>query len=442
MSPSFLKRILPFTASLALSVGPAASLAQSALGAEYEAIGYAKEATHNPVARLLARLQSGETQLEYSPTRGYFDSFIAELGIDPSSQVLVFSPTSLQYRLINQRTPRGLYFADDIYIGFVQHSTIVEVATEDELLGTVFYIFNNVKDTTQPLVREKDGRCLVCHDSNGLGVGGVPTVMAMSGLFDQRGNLLRDFSAGNTTDQTPLADRWGGWYVSGQHGAQGHLGNVILNDASQLPQVEQLQRGNLDSLETLFDTTPYLRATSDIVALLVLEHQLTVQNQLTYVKFKAPMVLQRAGHPEARDAASWDALPPNGQRALRRMLNKLADTLLFVDAAPFTERISGNADYVNWFQNQGPRDAQGRSLREFDLNTRLFHYPLSYLVFSPSIDALPPYAKDYLYQELASRLQNDETLAASEHERHAALAILAAIKDDFAPYAEAARAVE
>jgi hypothetical protein len=440
MLSSLLKRSLFLAMGSVLAVGTVApAAAQFSLGVEYEAIGYDKEATHNPVARLQEKLRSGEVKLEYRENGGYFDSFLAALGIDTSSQMLVFSPTSLQYRLINGEAPRAVYFSDDTYIGLVQHSTIVEVTTHDEVLGTVFYIFNNVKDSPKLLERENE-RCLVCHDSGGLGVGGVPQLMARSGLFDKRGLLLRDFSGvDNISDKTPIADRWGGWYVTGQSGKQGHLGNIILTDSSQLTQVESLRHGNIDTLENagFFDTSHYHRATSDIVALLVLEHQVTVQNLITYVKFKAPMVLERTGHAEDRGAASWAALPEKAQKSLQRMLDRLVDGLLFVDAAPFEDRISGNADYAAWFQNQGPRDAEGHSLREFELNTRLFKYPLSYLVLSPDFDTLPPYAKDYLYQQIAARLQNDDTLVATKEERQTALAILASIKDDFAPYATA-----
>ncbi|MDR0782030.1 MAG: hypothetical protein LBF16_15325 [Pseudomonadales bacterium] len=442
MLSSLLKHTLCLaTGALALSAAlPAA--AQFSLGAEYEALGYSKEATHNPVARLQQQLDSGEITLEYRQDHGYFAALIAALGIDLSSQVLVFSPTSLQYRLIGNKTPRALYFSDDTYIGLVQNSTIIEVTTHDEILGTVFYIFNNVKDQPHHLVRENE-RCLVCHDSGGLGVGGVPQLMVRSGLFDQRGFLLQDFSGvDNTSDTTPIAERWGGWYVTGQHGAQPHLGNIILNDATQLTQVAALRQGNLDTLENagFFTTSHYPRATSDIVALLVLEHQVTVENQITYVKFKAPRVLERTGHGDAVNASSWAELPVSAQKVLTRMLDKLADALLFVAAAPFEDRISGAADYAAWFQQQGPRDAQGRGLRDFALDTRLFRYPLSYLVLSRDFDSLPPYAKDYVYQQIAARLAHDTTLSATAEERQAALEILSVLKEDFAPYAALASA--
>lgn len=407
------------------------------LGSEYLSVGYEQEARHNPIARLQRRLASGEVQLEWKAERGYFDSLLEALDIDPSSQVLVFSPTSLQYRLIGPSTPRAIYFSDDTYVAYVQNSTIVEITTMDEQLGSVFYVFNNAQNAARPLERENE-RCLVCHDSSGLAAGGVPLLLARSGLFDRRGVLLEDISGtGNTTDATPIAERWGGWYVTGQSGQQSHLGNVVLSNPGQVAQVQEHLQFNIDSLANsgLFNTAPYPRDTSDIVALMVLEHQLTVQNQVTYVKFKAPMVLQRTGHGDYRDAQRWIELPAPAQKALSRMLDKLVDILLFVDAAPLADRITGDPAFAASFQARGKRDAQGRSLRDFDLETRLFKYPLSYLVASADFDALPPYAKDYVYQQINERLRSGDTLPVPAEAREAALAILSAIKDDFAPYA-------
>ena len=58
------------------------------------------------------------------------------------------------------------------------------------------------------------------------------------------------------------------------------------------------------------------------------------------------------------------------------------------------------------FPQRGPRDPKGRSLRDFDLETRLFRYPLSYMIYSAAFDALPDgvRARIYrLYEVLAGR---------------------------------------
>jgi hypothetical protein len=62
---------------------------------------------------------------------------------------------------------------------------------------------------------------------------------------------------------------------------------------------------------------------------------------------------------------------------VKAMLEPLVKALLQVDAAPLPGKIAGNSGFDSWFQAQGPRDAQGRSLRELDLDTRLFRYPFA-----------------------------------------------------------------
>ncbi len=407
---------------------------------EYALIGYTNKAVNNRVHALSEQLERGEVQLQYSGNRGYLDSLLAALDIDFHSQVLVFSKTSLQHPLIDGGHPRAVYFNDDTYIGWVQNSAIVEVMTMDAKLGVVFYVFHNVNQQPQPFERQNQ-RCLVCHDSSGAMIGGVPQLLAQSSVYsvDEQPLLTVDGET-NVTDKTPLAKRWGGWYVSGLSGKQQHLGNVHLQGAQELPRLQQLLHGNLSTLagQGLFDTAPYAAATSDIVALMVLEHQLTVQNQLTYVRFKAPAVLTRSNQAEAITAASWAALPERAQKSLTRMLDELVRLLLFTDAATLSDSITASPEFQTGFLARGPQDSGGRSLRQFDLQQQLFRYPLSYQIYSSSFETLPAYAKDYVYQQLAAILQGrrkDATFRQlSDDQRRDLVAILRATKPDFVRY--------
>jgi hypothetical protein len=415
-------------------------LAQFDLRDDYQQIGYVDEARRNPVARLHESLAHGQVALDYRSQRGYLESLLGALEIDPSSQTLVFSASSMQRKLIGPRTPRALYFNDTTYVGFVQNSSIVEVVTVDDQLGLVFYTFDNVPETRTYFERANQ-TCLVCHDSQGTMVGGVPMLLALSSVHSIDNTPLKNFSGnGSVEDSTPIEDRWGGWYVTGRHGLQAHLGNILLGNRGQLENLDDYRTWNLDTLagSGFVDTSRYLRDTSDIVALLVLEHQLTVQNQITYVKFKAPTALRRRGLDDAVDALTWDALPDVAQQLLSRMLDKLVRQMTMADYAPIGSRISGIAEYERWFLARGPKDAAGRSLREFDLAGNLFAYPLSYLVYSSSFDTLPAYAKDYVYQRLAAYLSGAESFDwnsdYSDEAKRIALEILAVTKPDFAPY--------
>jgi len=297
-------------ASLTGAVVPAVN-AQFMNSHEYSLVGYDQKAIDNPFAELQAQLENGEVELAFDDERGYFDALMEKLDIDADSQTLVFSPTSLQHKLISPETPRSLFFNDHTYLGFVQNSTIVEVATIDDKFGVVFYAFDNVKETDKYFERANQ-TCLVCHDTQGTMGGGVPMLMALSSVYSDRNVPMKNYSGiGNVGDSTPIEERWGGWYVTGSHGLQAHLGNMMLEDPSHLDNLDDFRIWNVKSLkdEGYVDTDPYPSDTSDIVVLMVLEHQVTVQNQITYVKFKAPAVPQRRGMEDAINARSWAELP-------------------------------------------------------------------------------------------------------------------------------------
>lgn len=410
------------------------------LDSEYAAIGYENTATANPVVRLFDRIKSGKAKLEYKGKHGYLESLLKALNINPVSQILVYSKTSLQYAHITAKTPRAIYFNDDTYVGWVQGTNIVEIATTDDKLGTVFYTLDNEPNPDR-LYERQTSRCIACHDTYGNMGGGVPELLVRSTIVNVNGEKLREsYVLGNTSDDTPFRVRWGGWYVTGQSGNQTHLGNILLKSGQDASDLDSVRHGNIDSLDQLnfLDTKPYLEKTSDIVALMTLEHQLTVHNQITYVKFKAPVVLARMGHADAAKATSWAALPADSQHVLTHMLDKLVQRMLFVDALTFTDKISGSPAFEAWFEAQGPRDSQGRSLRDFDLKTRLFKHRLSFLVYSEGFDTLPPYAKDYVYQQFAKILEgrdhSDTYAYLSDKDRRETLEILTATKPDFRRY--------
>jgi hypothetical protein len=231
-----------------------------------------------------------------------------------------------------------------------------------------------------------------------------------------RGEQLTHEDSILTTDETPIESRWGGWYVTGQTGKQVHVGNIQVHTVQELVKLDSVRRGNIDTLQGLFDTAPYLSDKSDVVALLVLQHQVTVQNLLTRVNFEVREALAKYGNKAV-------TLSAKTQGELRGFMDDLAKAMLFGDAAPYTDTIRGNSGFDVWFQKQGPTDPQGRSLRELDLKTRLFRYPLSYLVYSSAFDALPDYARDYVYGRFAAVLRDSD-----------ALVILTATKPSFAQY--------
>jgi hypothetical protein len=398
---------------------------------EYPFIGYSTAQRGDPIAELERRLAGGSARLELRPPRGYLDSLLEALDIDPASQALVFSTTSLQTGSIRPRTPRAIYFNDDVYVAWVQGGGPIEIASMDPELGPVFYVLENEQGAE---LEGQTERCLRCHDSFSLTGGGVPRFIVGSGYIGTLGNIVTHEGWILTSQRTPLRNRWGGWYVTGRHGEQKHLGNIVVRNVADLQDIDSLRIGNIDTLDDLVDTSVYAAPGSDIVALLLMQHQVDVQNEIARTSYKVRAAL----HEAEREGAAGET--NEASDALRASIEELAEPLveamLFVGATPLTAPISGAADFRRRFENRGPADDQGRSLRELDLEQRLMRYPLSYLVHSAAFDALPSAAKEQVYSRLADVLrgaERDEKFAhLSDDDRAAVLEILAGTKPEFA----------
>jgi hypothetical protein len=382
-----------------------AQLDGSIISLEHSAIGYRSEALQNPVLDFQERLARGELTLAFDtrPGTGYLPAVLHELDVPLESQLLVYSKTSLQQALITPQRPRALYFNDEVAVGAVQDG-IIEIAVHDARQGAVFYTLRRVAG--EPRLERQNG-CLGCHYAHAtLGVPGffarsIPTA-ADGQILPWLGNLTVDHS-------TPLAERWGGWYVTGDIGSQTSYGNALIGDnRAPVPRVGVPQK-----LAEPFATS-YLTPYSDVVAHLVFEHQLGAMNVLTRVGW------------EYRIA---DAQVLSG--SLERSIEDAVDYLLFVDEAKIA-RVRGTSGFAAAFEALGPRDEQGRSLRQLQLDGRLMRYPLSYMIYSKAFDALPPQARDAFYRRLwavLSRNVDDSRYAGlSPADRNAIIEILVATK--------------
>src|SRR5688572_15539653 len=109
---------------------PAAALAimQMATSGDRNLERYIKGRPNDPIALLQARLDSGSESLSHDRKWGYLPAFLRAMKIPESTQTLVFSRTSFQINHISRRTPRALYFNDDVYVGWVQGGPVLEVA--------------------------------------------------------------------------------------------------------------------------------------------------------------------------------------------------------------------------------------------------------------------------------------------------------------------------
>jgi hypothetical protein len=177
-----------------------------------------------------------------------------------------------------------------------------------------------------------------------------------------------------------------------------------------------------------------------VVALLIFEHQVYIENLITRANYKGRTLVARENGGQPADTLTWDQLPPKAQNIVKAMLEPLVKALLLVNATTLPTKIAGNSGFDRWFQSQGPRDAQGRSLRELDLNTRVFRYPLSYMIYSIGFEGLPKYAHEYIYHRLADILSGRDKTAPysniSPAARATALQILTQTKPAFAEFAQ------
>jgi hypothetical protein len=128
-----------------------------------DTINYGKAADHSPIARLQEQINKGEVHLEYDPQLGYLPALFKALGVSPASQMLVFSKTSFQRERINPKNPRALFFNDEIYLGYVMGSPLLEISAVDPKLGGVFYTLEQ-KPADKPRFTRTD-QCLECHAS-------------------------------------------------------------------------------------------------------------------------------------------------------------------------------------------------------------------------------------------------------------------------------------
>lgn len=383
---------------------------------EEDTINYDNATPSGPVADLESRLAKGKARLNYHEKQGWLPSLLKEMQVPASSQMLVFSKTSLQRERISPKTPRAIYFNDDVYVGFIPGAPLIEISAVDPKLGGIFYTVDQT-DRENPKIT-RTSQCLECHAS--AKTMGVPGHLVRSFATDEQG--VADITSGTSmvNHRTPFEERWGGWYVTGTHGTQPHRGNLFGKSAFEEHAKNPQHGGNITNLSGFFDLAPYVSPGSDIVALMVLEHQTHMHNFLTRLNYEATIALQQYGH----------------VRYLKTISEAFLKYALFTEESALSTPVRGAEKFAKEFAAAGPRDSRGRSLRDFDLNTRLFKYPCSYLIYSDAFDALPAPIKEHIYSRLHDILSGKDQSASFARldaaARREILEILTATKEDFA----------
>jgi hypothetical protein len=239
------------------------------------------------------------------------------------------------------------------------------------------------------------------------------------------------------TDHTSdFRERWGGWYVTGTHGDMRHMGNQVCGKETKDDEFLDLDAGaNVTSLDGKFQTERYLTPHSDLVALMVMEHQSQMHNALTAANFETRRAVFQSQEMNTLLERPADFLSDSAQRRIEAAAENVVEHLLFCDEFKLTSPVAGTSDFVKDFQAKGKRDSKGRSLRDFDLQTRLFRYPCSYLIDSEAFDALPDAVRSRVVDKLIDVLEGRDTSERFAHldtkTRAEILEVLRATKPEF-----------
>jgi hypothetical protein len=318
--------------------------------------------------------------------------------------VLVFSKSGIQRAFTSPENPRALYYNPSVVVGYIPGAPVLEIAAQDPQQGTVFYTLDQGAASEPRFVR--GSTCLTCHVS--ASTLDVPGPIARSNRVSEDGSLLPRAGPQVTVNhRTPHTQRWGGWFVTTSlstppYQQLGHLGNLTIaaypgDDGPAIVTTRALVRW----LDSAPETRGYLSSASDLAALLVFDHQMHAMNLLTRTAW------------EVRVAAA-DRIPTLAA-VIERSAVALVDYFLFVGEAPLTAGVRGSTDFASVFERDGPRDRQGRSLKQLDLRTRLLRYPCSYMIYTEAFDALPEALRDAVYRRLSRVLSGGVRGAAYAH---------------------------
>ena len=395
-------RRLAFAALLGLRAAGAA--AQGLPDYEKPPVSYSATAPADAITAIQRRLDARE--LPWSgDDRAVLAALLAELRIPVSSQVVVFSKTSLQRGRIQPGHPRVIYFSDDAYVGWVPGG-LMEVTAIDPALGPVFYTLDPRGFSRGTPRFARDAECLSCH--GGSFVRDVPGVLVRSVYPARSGEPLLRFGSSVVDDQTPFGDRWGGWYVTGYHGTAPHRGNAFAAEkGDRLDFSPSPERP--DELSAFFDTSAYLAPTSDVTALLVLEHQTSMHNTITRAGFAARRMiayqrgLQRTFHEPETDEPAYDSVRSVFNGAAR----DIVDRLLFLGAAELPAGIDGSPEFQRAYAAGARRTKAGLSLRDLERKGRLYAHRCSPLIYTESFAALPETLKALVFARLRAALESD-----------------------------------
>jgi hypothetical protein len=298
---------------------------------------------------------------------------------------MAYSATSLQSGLILPSNPRAIFFNEEVYVGYVPGGRL-EVAAIDPVLGPVFYLAES--DSAGRLQAQRTERCMNCHA--GRTSWGVPGLVVESVIATATsGASLDGFRRERAGHTIPLAERLGGWHVTGAHEQGDHLGN-LLGVASA---------GGYTTFAnppgSRFDWGRYPVATSDLFAHLLHEHQIGFHNLVTLGLYRTRDALEAGG----------GAIRPEDRASLDEIAWRLVRYLLFSGEADLPSGgLKPDPALQAAFSARRVAGPSGRSLRDLELGKRLFVNRCSYMIYTNGFSGLPGEFKQRVLKGLALAL--------------------------------------
>ena len=350
----------------------------------------------DPFTKIKDELESGALALDESSEKAYLESLLQALRIPASSQVLVYSTTSLQLSLISPRSPRAVYFNEEIYLGYVPGGKI-EIVSIDPEMGAIFYLFDSPRQGARP-VAERSRRCMNCHADED--THGVPGIAIKSVIPGPRGGSLDSFRRGLSGHEIPISDRFGGWHVTGIPEDWKHWGNLEGRFTPEGIATSPLPPGER------FEWSVFPVATSDLLAHLLFEHQAGFVNRIAEVHYWLRTSLA-TGNGRFSDA---------DRPMMEKHVESLVRYLFFADEAPLPEGgFPGDAAFKSAFLADRRADSSGESLRDLDLSERILRNRCSYMIYSPSFQALPEGFRRRILTRMDAALASGGTDPLSSH---------------------------
>jgi hypothetical protein len=362
----------------------------------------------------LAKVAAGEIKIDASSEHSFVRGILDALKVPVSSQLLVYSATSMQSERINPRNPRALYYNEDVYVGVVPGGRVEMIGVDPEM-GGVFYLFDPPRAGLPPRA-ERSTRCFNCHAGNA--TDRVPGFISESVAPIISGASYESYRRDDSGQghQIPLAIRFGGWHVTSAKSFGDTKANLFANNNGGGVKIVKIKPGEM------WDIEKHLLPTSDILSHLVHEHQIGFDNRVFQASYLAREIAAKGGTPSAAD-----------QEKLNVKARDIVRYVLFADEAKLPPGgIEGDAQFAADFAKTRRASQAGLSLKDFDLRTRIFKHRCSYMIHTPQWSAMPPLIKDRVYAGMKTALsgRHKDFAYLPAQERLAIVGILRETLDD------------